>query len=138
MPTEGLDLARLELMPIVDDAVIAALRDPDLGGDPEFLADVVAAFLDDTPPRIATIRASQEHGEAERLWGAAHCLKGSSGSFGAARMVALCAHLERLGRAGHVLTAQPLIESLEVEYRLVADRLGELVLEEDGIQDAPS
>ena len=87
---------------MLDEAAIAALRDPDLGGDPEFLVEVVEAFLGDSPPRLEALRASLDRGEAEAVGRAAHSLKGSSGNFGAMRMQTLCADIERLARAGQL------------------------------------
>ena len=118
---------RLAALPMLDEAVIAALRDPELGGDPEFLVEVVEAFLDDAPPRLETIRSTLASGDGEGLGRAAHSLKGSSGNFGAMRMQALCADIERLARAGELSPLGPLVAQLAVEYGRVADRLGELV-----------
>src|SRR3954468_18655650 len=102
METQTLDLSTLTSMPLLDEAAIAGLRDPDLGGDPEFLVEVVEAFLADTPPRIETLHTSLASGDGEALGRAAHSLKGSSGNFGAARMQTLCADVERLARAGQL------------------------------------
>jgi PAS domain S-box-containing protein len=126
---EPIDPTHLESMPILDDASIAMLRDPDLGGEPEFLVEVVEAFLSDTPPRIETIKATLASGDGDGLGRAAHSLKGSSGNFGAARLQALCADIERLGRAGQLTGLAPLVERLVAEYALVADRLVELAAE---------
>jgi CheY-like chemotaxis protein/HPt (histidine-containing phosphotransfer) domain-containing protein len=126
---EPIDPTHLDSMPILDDASIAMLRDPDLGGEPEFLVEVVEAFLSDTPPRIETIKSTLASADGEGLGRAAHSLKGSSGNFGAARLQALCADIERLGRAGQLTGLSPLVARLETEYGLVADRLVELAAE---------
>ena len=129
MQSEPLDQSRLDAMPILDEAAIDGLRDPALGGDPEFLVEVVEAFLSDSPPRIAAIKASLAGGDGDALGRAAHSLKGSSGNFGAARLQALCADLERLGRADQLTGLQPLVDRLEIEYGQVAARLAELAQE---------
>jgi PAS domain S-box-containing protein len=120
------DLARLASTPILDDASIAALRDPDLGGDPEFLVEVVEAFFSDAPPRIEAVKTSLSSGDCDGLGRAAHSLKGSSGNFGAFRLQAICADVERLARARQLTDLPPLVERLEAEYALVAARLTEL------------
>jgi HPt (histidine-containing phosphotransfer) domain-containing protein len=125
---QPIDLARLESMPVLDEAAIEVLRDPGLGGDPEFLVEVVEAFLADTPPRLEVLRASLALGDGDGLGRAAHSLKGSSGNFGAARMQALCAGVERLGRAGRLDEVAPLVDLLANEYTRVATRLTELAL----------
>jgi HPt (histidine-containing phosphotransfer) domain-containing protein len=124
-----MDPARLAALPLIDEAAIGALRDPDLGGDPEFLVEVVEAFLSDSPPRIEALKSSLAGGDADTLGRAAHSLKGSSGNFGAARMQALCADIERLARAGQTEALGPLVVQLDIEYERVADRLVELVAE---------
>jgi HPt (histidine-containing phosphotransfer) domain-containing protein len=124
-----MDPARLAALPLIDEAAIGALRDPDLGGDPKFLVEVVEAFLGDSPPRIEALKSSLAGGDADTLGRAAHSLKGSSGNFGAARMQALCADIERLARDGQTEALGPLVVQLDVEYERVADRLVELVAE---------
>jgi CheY-like chemotaxis protein len=129
---QPLDPTRLESMPILDDASIAMLRDPDLGGEPEFLVEVVDAFLDDAPPRLETIKSTLASGDGDGLGRAAHSLKGSSGNFGAARLQALCADVEQCARAGQLGGLEPLVERLEAEYALVADQLLALAAEARG------
>lgn len=138
MTTQTTEPSRLAALPLLDEAAIAALRDPELGGDPEFLVEVVEAFLGDSPPRLQTLRASLASGDAEGLGRAAHSLKGSSGNFGAMRMQALCADIERLSRADELGPLGPLVAQLEVEYGHVADRLGQLVTETSGQPAASS
>jgi CheY-like chemotaxis protein len=129
MERPPMDPAQLAALPLIDEAAIGALRDPDLGGDPEFLVEVVEAFLGDSPPRIEALKSSVAAGDADTLGRAAHSLKGSSGNLGAARMQALCADIERLARAGQTETLGPLVGQLDIEYERVADRLVELVAE---------
>ena len=132
MTVQATEPSRLAALPSLDEAAIAALRDPELGGDPEFLVEVVEAFLDDSPSRLRALRASLNRGDAEALGRGAHSLKGSSGNFGAMRMQTLCADVERLSRAGKLGPLGRLLDQLEVEYGRVADRLGELVGEATG------
>lgn len=100
--------------------------------------EVVEAFLDDPPSRLAAPRTSLARGDAETLGRAAHSLKGSGGNFGAMRMQTLCAEIDRLSRAGELETLGPLVAQLEVVYRQVADRLVELVAEASGQRSASS
>ena len=123
---------QLAALPLLDEAAIAALRDPELGGDPEFLVEVVEAFLGDSPSRLRALRAGFDRGDAEAVGRAAHSLKGSSGNFGAMRMQTLCGDIERLARAGRLEPLGPLVSRLDVEYRQVAERLATLVAEATG------
>ena len=123
---------QLAALPLLDEAAIAALRDPELGGDPEFLVEVVEAFLGDSPSRLRALRAGFDRGDAEAVGRAAHSLKGSSGNFGAMRMQTLCADIERMARDGQMEPLGPLVSWLDVEYRQVAERLATLVAEATG------
>ncbi|MFN8637635.1 MAG: ATP-binding protein [Chloroflexota bacterium] len=138
MLSHPFELTQLDALPVLDESAIDALRDPDLGGDPEFLVEVVEAFLSDTPPRLQTVHDSLTRGDADTLSRAAHSLKGSSGNFGAARMQAVCADVERLSRAGQLDTLRPLVDLLDVEYARVASQLEQLVAETDVTQAAAS
>ena len=138
MLTHPFELSQLEALPVLEEAAIAILRDPDLGGDPEFLAEVVDAFLVDTPPRIQIVHDSLAHGDAETLGRAAHSLKGSSGNFGAARMQTVCADIERLSRAGQLVGLSPLVDLLDVEYARVAARLEQVVADASKARAAAS
>jgi len=121
------DLTRIDALTVLDDSAIAALRDPEFGGDAEFLAEVVQAFTLDTPPRILAVRTSLAGRDAEALARAAHSLKGSSGNFGAERMQTLCADIERCARANQLDELVPLVERLDVEYALLSRLLADLV-----------
>ena len=120
MTAQTTEPSRLAALPLLDEAAIAALRDPELGGDPEFLVEVVEAFLGDSPPRLQTLRASLEGGDAEAIGRAAHSLKGSCASLGAAQMAALCARLEAMGRGlAPNADAAEVFAELERQYGLV-------------------
>src|SRR5689334_7986634 len=93
-------IVALDALPVVDMDFIAPLCDPELGGDADFLAEVVDAFRDDAPPRLVALREGNAQRDADRLMHAAHSLKGSSGNFGAARLETLCQEIEQRGRTG--------------------------------------
>ena len=120
-------LSTLDDLPVIDMAVIAPLLDPDLGGDASFLAEVVQAYRDDSPPRLHALREAHRALDADALARAAHSLKGSSGNFGAARMQVLCVELEQLSREGRPGDAVPLIDRLDVEYQRLLAELERLI-----------
>ena len=120
-------VADLDALPVVVADVIAPLYDPDLGGDSSFLAEVIQAFREDSPPRLAALRVACQSGDEDGLTRAAHSLKGSSSNFGAARLQALCAEIERLGHAGQWQAAAPLVDRVQVEYALLLVTLDRLV-----------
>jgi signal transduction histidine kinase/CheY-like chemotaxis protein/HPt (histidine-containing phosphotransfer) domain-containing protein len=121
----------------VDDAVAGDATACDATDllDPDVLADlgtlpaadlesVVDSYLAASTDRLIALRASLD--EPDELTRLAHSLKGSSASVAAARMAALAAELEALGRAtveadalldrGEVAT---LLDRLDGEFRLV-------------------
>ncbi len=120
-------MVALDALPVVEVAVIAPLYDPDLGGDAAFLAEVVEAFREDSPPRLVALREANEQQDADRLVRAAHSLKGSSGNFGASRLQTLCLEIEQRGRDGKLGGLSPLIDRVAVEYERLMVELEHLI-----------
>lgn len=63
-------------------------------GDDEFVLDIVQNFLAETPDRIAALTAAAGDGDAQSVAATAHRIKGSALTFGAPRLVNLCAAIE--------------------------------------------
>jgi PAS domain S-box-containing protein len=78
----------------VDENTLTALRDPQGEGQPDILAEVIAVYLRDTPPRLAALHEAVARADAAALRREAHTLKGSSSQIGAMQMARLCADLE--------------------------------------------
>jgi len=78
----------------VDARTLAALRDLQGEGQPDILAELIAVYLHDTPPRLAALHETLVHADAAALQREAHDLKGSSSQIGAVQMACLCADLE--------------------------------------------
>lgn len=62
--------------------------------DDEFVLGLAAKFLVETPGRIAALTAATREGDLSAIVAAAHLIKGSALTFGAPRLVNLCAALE--------------------------------------------
>jgi HPt (histidine-containing phosphotransfer) domain-containing protein len=105
--------------PVLDPTVTAALVELSVG-DPQFLQDLYAAFTLDVPHRLARMNAAVQQGDGDDLAAVAHTLKGSSANVGARGMSALCASLERQGRAGDLTTAPDDLLRLEEQFGTVA------------------
>lgn len=86
-----------------------------LDGDREKMRELVADFLGDLPTQIHAMRESLEKGDASELAGAAHFIKGSSGSLGFTAISETAARLESSGNEGSIEGARELIEILERE-----------------------
>jgi HPt (histidine-containing phosphotransfer) domain-containing protein len=101
---------------VLDEEVLAQLRE--LGGedDPEFLNSVIDQFLDDGPVRIRAIRQAVESANAEALTKAAHSLKGSCQNIGAKIVGLRCLTLEEMGRTGTMTNGVNTLRELEGEF----------------------
>ena len=69
--------------PIIDSESIENLRSLNPGDGDEFLREIIAIFLEDTPQRIAELEESLLGGDTPRFTRAAHSVKGSSANLGA-------------------------------------------------------
>lgn len=108
---------------VIDTNVIAELRGLQSSTNPEFLNHLIGLFIEDTPHRLAAIRAALAGSNAELLAHEAHALKGSSAHLGATRMHALCEILEEQGCAGSTTGAPALLSVLEEEFARVRKAL---------------
>lgn len=86
---------------------------------------VIAAYVDDTPKRLAQIRNAILAADADSLRKAAHGMKSSSANIGAENLAALCKELELIGRAGTVEGADKLLSQAETELLKILTALGE-------------
>ncbi len=84
---------------IIDRAVFEGLLDS-VGGDCDFLTELVQTYFDDSPQQIAAMQAAVAAGDTEALRRAAHSLKSNSANFGALTLSAHCKELELMGKAG--------------------------------------
>ncbi len=84
----------------VDVEVLRRLRELQMDGESDLVAELVNIYLADAPVRIAAMRDAIASGNADVLRLAAHTLKGSSASLGASHLAALCKELEELAHTG--------------------------------------
>jgi CheY-like chemotaxis protein len=94
-------------VPAIDRAALLAT----VGGSRALLADLVALFGEQVPPLVAEIEAAVHGAHAGALRHAAHTLKGSLVTFGAARAVTAAQALERIGAAGELSDPQVVAEA---------------------------
>ena len=94
-----------------------------LGGEFEFLEELIETFLEDAPQLIHELNQAVEKEnlpEAHRL---AHSLKSNGADYGAARFTELCRELEISARSGSLNGASGLAEQITNEYALVESAL---------------
>jgi HPt (histidine-containing phosphotransfer) domain-containing protein len=106
----------------IDPRALENLRDV-LDGDPDLLNELIDLFLNDAPALMQTLHEAVERRDAESLTQTAHSLKGSASNLGARGMAAVCANLERRGRAGFLNGAESACRTLKKEFEVVRDAL---------------
>ncbi len=102
----------------IDYAVLAGVLDS-VGGDREFLSELIETYLDDSPQLLEAMHQSLEAGNAAEFRRAAHSLKSNSASLGAMPLSRLARALEEMGKAGTLGDASALHSEAEAEYALV-------------------
>jgi HPt (histidine-containing phosphotransfer) domain-containing protein len=94
-----------------------------LGGDVEFLEELLETFFDDAPVQLAAMQAALVEGNAESLRRAAHSMKSNSASFGALALSKQCKELEDLARAGALDRAPGRVANIEAAYQMAKSAL---------------
>ena len=107
---------------VLDQPTLAALLDS-LGGDSDFLKELVDAYLDSTPGLLAAMRQAVAAGDAAGLQRAAHTLKTGSANMGALALAALCKELEEMGKLGALQDVTARIDAAAAAYEDVAAAL---------------
>jgi CheY-like chemotaxis protein len=88
--------------PVLDPARTTELLRLQTHARPTFYRDLVARFVADADPLVASLHGALEDRDAERLKDAAHALKGSSRNLGARLLSAVCEGLERQASEGRL------------------------------------
>jgi HPt (histidine-containing phosphotransfer) domain-containing protein len=107
----------------VDANALARLRDLQGAGRPDLLAELIAVYLRDTPPRLAALHDAVAGTDAEALRRAAHSLKGSSSQIGAVQMTRLCRDLEEQARTTDLRGATETLRRLDDAFDRVRAHL---------------
>ena len=102
----------------IDHAVLAGVLDS-VGGDREFLAELIETYLDDSPRLLEAMHLALEVGNADEFRRAAHSLKSNSASLGAMPLSRLARRLEEMGKAGMLEGAATGVAEAEAEYARV-------------------
>ena len=107
---------------VIDQAALDALSDM-VGGDPAFVAEMIDAFLAETPLLLQTMQVALAEADAPELRRAAHSLKSNSATFGAGALSLICHELEDLSKVGTFDGTASLVAECLVEYGRVAAEL---------------
>jgi HPt (histidine-containing phosphotransfer) domain-containing protein len=108
--------------PALDQVAIRQLLEI-TGGDPEFLDELLQAFLDGARDQLADMERATAEGSAEAMMRPAHSLKANAANIGAHRLVELARALEADARAGSVDDAASRVASIAAELEVVKAEL---------------
>ena len=96
---------------VLDQAALDTLLQM-VGGDADFVDELVDTFLADVPQQLAELRAAAASGTAADAVRPAHTLKGTAASIGARAVEALSRSIEEGARAGSVDGLEARVEEL--------------------------
>lgn len=108
---------------VLDQSVLASLRELQDAGDPDIVAEVGGLFVKHSPEKVDAIMQSVEKDDAKGLQLAAHSLKSSSAYIGAMRLSTLAKELEMMGRANSLNGAKEKAKMLKEEFSLVMEAI---------------
>jgi CheY-like chemotaxis protein len=114
-------ISRQSLDVLMDDAVIAELREMPSANGGGMLRALTDLFLESAPQQIATIQKNIN--DAPNLAAQAQSLKGVSQHLGARRMVQLSGKLEEMGHAGLLIGAPQVLKELETAFQATREKL---------------
>ena len=100
---------------VLDAAVLDELR-ASVGGDEEFVRDLVATYLDEGPQHMEQIADAAGRADAAAIVRPAHTLKSSSAALGAARLSAISRQIEFAGREGRTAELAGLAEAARTTW----------------------
>jgi PAS domain S-box-containing protein len=101
------------------------LRVLEARGRREAVVEIIDLFLESTPLRLERLREVAREGDLAALLSLAHSLRGAALQLGAREVAQLCAEAQAAAREGQAAELDPLFERLQVEFRTVAELLGE-------------
>jgi HPt (histidine-containing phosphotransfer) domain-containing protein len=99
----------------IDAAAFAELLES-VGGDREFLAELVETYLADSPALFSELRAAVANDDAAATRRAAHTLKSTSASFGANTLATHCREIEASAATGNLAGLDERVELAAASY----------------------
>ncbi len=101
---------------------------PDRGG--ALVQRVIAAYVDDTPQHLRTLRHAIAGLDTGNLRKVAHSLKSSSANVGAEKLAQMCKEMEHLGRNDSTDGADGILTNMEHEFQAVRHSLSAILEKE--------
>lgn len=103
-------------VPVIDPQSIESLRELNPGDGDEFLREIIAIYLEDTPHRVAELEQSLAAGDRPKFTRAAHSIKGSSANVGAMTVRVVAETLEHESQRAGLGDVAALISQLKQEF----------------------
>ena len=103
---------------VLDPAALNNLLDM-VGGEFDFLIELIDSFLEDAPQLLAELDQGVSQGDADVVHRVAHSLKSNGADFGATQFTELCRELELRGKSGNLDHAAEDALQIKVEYERV-------------------
>ncbi len=111
----------------IDAATFAELLET-VGGDRDFLAELVETYRADCPGLFAELRTAMASGDAAAARRAAHTLKSTSASLGALGLAGQCREIEAAAATGTLVGLEARVERAAVTYGEVETALRAAVI----------
>ena len=112
---------------VIDLQAIENLRALNPGDNDEFLREIAAIFIEDTPVRIAELDQGLLQGDISKFTRAAHSIKGSSANLGAMALRAIAEKIEHESRTKGLADMPALLTQLKFEFERAKRELTALV-----------
>jgi two-component system, sensor histidine kinase and response regulator len=109
----------------LDQAVIAGLRELRDASEPDSLKELAELFIKDARTRITRLERALADKDGPATAATAHTLKGSANNLGARHLAALCASLEKAGKALELPEAANILLEVKGEFQKVEEALRE-------------
>ena len=110
-------------MAVLDQAVIAGLRDLREPNQPDPLKELVELFLRDARSRLQKMDTAISQKDTFSLAAAAHTLKGSASNLGARQLAGLCLTLEKQAKTGELTETATILLEVKSEFQAVEKTL---------------
>jgi HPt (histidine-containing phosphotransfer) domain-containing protein len=114
-------------LPVIDSESIENLRSLNPGDGDEFLREIIAIYLEDTPQRIAEMEQSLAGGDTGRFTRAAHSVKGSSANLGAMTVRKVAEQLEQQSNQHGLVGVAELVDALKVQFEIAQTEFSKLI-----------
>jgi two-component system sensor histidine kinase/response regulator len=127
LPPESIEVIQRD---VINRVALDNIRALSLDRGDALVQKVIAAYVDDTPKHLQTLRhaiAGMDAGSVRRV---AHSLKSSSANVGAETLAQLCKEMEHLGRAETTDGAAVILTDMEQEFQAVRHSLSAILEKE--------